>query len=313
MSRSRLRRACVAAGIAGTLALALPATSSALPVTYNAIAAGQALLRSPSSPPPGANDWSCRPSAAHPRPVVLVHATIVNMGLNWNAVSPLLKNYGYCVFAFNYGMRPISLGIIGGLDPLAESEQVLTDFVDRVRAQTGAAKVDLIGHSQGGLLVRAYSLRAGRGKVGKIVALAPVTHGTTLAGIANLGRVLQPVLPWLINPIYGVLGSGAPGLLDQQSFSPYVKGVNALGETAPGSDYTVISTKYDSVATPYQSQALQASNATNIVVQNGCALDLVDHVGIAFDSIALRHMLNALDPANARRPQCRFVAPFIGG
>lgn len=313
MSQTRLRRALAAAGIAGVLALALPATSAALPVTYNSIAAGQALLRGPGSPPPGANDWACRPTAAHPRPVVLVHATGVNMGLNWNAVSPLLKNHGYCVFAFNYGQTGISLGIIGGLTPLAQSEQVLADFVETVRARTGAPKVDLVGHSQGGLLVRAYSLRAGSDKVGAVVGLAPNTHGTTLSGIATAGRALRTIVPWLAEPIYAVLGSGAPGLLDQQSFSPYVQDVNALGETAPGIRYTMISTKYDTVVTPYRSQALNAPNATNIVVQSACSLDYVDHVAIAFDSIALRLMLNALDPSTARRPGCRFITPFIGG
>ena len=58
---------------------------------------------SPTVPPPGADNFSCQPSAAHPYPVVLVNGTFANMNSNWRAASPLLADNGYCVFAFNYG------------------------------------------------------------------------------------------------------------------------------------------------------------------------------------------------------------------
>ena len=73
------------------------------------------------SPPPGANDWSCKPSAAHPRAVVLVHGLFANMTDNWQTMSPLLANNGYCVFALTYG-NDTSAGSpqdqFGGLAPM---------------------------------------------------------------------------------------------------------------------------------------------------------------------------------------------------
>src|SRR6201994_4358101 len=85
-----------------TLAVApSSALATQLPVIYNGIY-GYAHA-SPTASPPGANNFSCRPSAAHPRPVILVHGTFGDMSDSWQALSPLLVNHGYCVFALNYG------------------------------------------------------------------------------------------------------------------------------------------------------------------------------------------------------------------
>ena len=146
----------VVVGVAGVLA-ASPgsAEDSDLPVNYNfllgAIAAGTQV----DADPPGANDWTCRPTAAHPRPVVLVHGTAGNKNTNWQAYSPLLANNGYCVFALTYGVAP---GTRRAGQPARRDDQMkgsarrADDFVTKVLTATGAAKVDLIGHSQGTLM-----------------------------------------------------------------------------------------------------------------------------------------------------------------
>src|SRR5512141_3297750 len=71
--------------------------------------------------PPGANDWSCKPSAQHPYPVILVPGTFESMDKNWSTLSPYLKSAGYCVFALNYG----ETNGVYATAPVADSAQQL--------------------------------------------------------------------------------------------------------------------------------------------------------------------------------------------
>src|SRR6478735_4898438 len=182
-----MRRTLVALLATLAVLVAVPASASAeLPVIYNGIL-GYAHV-SPTASPPGANDWSCQPSAAHPRPVVLVHGTFADMSDSWQALSPLLKNNGYCVFALNYGSYAGS-GAIGiyGVGEIRNSAQELSAFVDKVLAATGASQVDLVGHSQGGMMPRYYlEFLGGAAKVGALVGIAPDNHGATLSGLTRL-------------------------------------------------------------------------------------------------------------------------------
>src|SRR5690606_1247729 len=284
------------------LVAALAPASSAgaqLRVDYSfpkGLAAG---LADPNAAPPGANDWSCRPTAAHPRPVVLVHGTFENRAMNWRALSPLLKNNGYCVFALNYG--DTGAGPLKALGPVASSARELDAFVDRVRAATGAAEVDIVGHSQGGMMPRYYlKFLGGAAEVNALVGIAPNNHGTTLSGIANL----LPYFPGAAD----LLKSATPALADQVVGSDFLTKLNAGGDTVPGVRYTVIATRYDQVLTPYRNQFLSGPNVRNILLQDLCPLDLSEHVAIALiDRIAFHAVAGALDPDRARPTTCASV------
>lgn len=296
--------ALTAAAVLGSAVLASTSQASELPVVYNGVL-GMAHA-SPTASPPGANNWSCKPSAAHPRPVILVHGTFEDMSDNWQALSPLLYDSGYCVFALNYGSYGGSgqLGIYGTGDIAASAEQ-LASFVTQVLAATGATKVDLVGHSQGGMMPR-YYLRflGGAAKVHALVGLAPSNHGTTLDGLFTLANLLGA------GSSFGVL---CPACEQQEAGSAFLTKLNARRDTVPGVRYTVIESANDEVVTPYTSAFLSGSNVTDILLQSQCILDQGEHLSMAYDHIADRDVLNALDPAHQVAPTCTPVLPVVGG
>ncbi|HEX2391679.1 MAG TPA: alpha/beta fold hydrolase [Solirubrobacterales bacterium] len=292
--------------LSGALAAtAAPSAQADLPVIYNGVL-GYAHV-SPTASPPGANDFSCQPSAAHPRPVILVHGTFADMSDSWQALSPLLKNHGYCVFALNYGSYQGSgaLGIYG-VGEIRNSAQELSAFVDKVLTATGAAEVDLVGHSQGGMMPR-YYLRflGGAAKVHTLVGLSPSNHGTTLDGLGVLASFFPGAEQFT--------GALCPACEEQLVGSAFLTELNSGGDTVPGVEYTVIQTRFDEVVTPYTSAFLSGPNVKNITLQNQCILDLGDHLSMPYDHIADADVLTALDPANPQHPLCTPIAPISGG
>ncbi|MFF3863547.1 esterase/lipase family protein [Streptomyces sp. NPDC002209] len=267
-----------------------------------ALVAPTGAAQAASAPSSGWNNWSCKPSAAHPRPVVLVHGTFGNSVDNWLGFAPYLVHRGYCVYSLDYGQLP-GVPFFNGLGPIDKSAGQLDVFVDKVLASTGAAKTDIVGHSQGGMMPNYYlKFLGGAPKVNALVGLAPDNHGTTLSGLTQL----LPYFPGAED----LVSSATPGLADQIAGSPFVTKLNAGGDTVPGVQYTVIATKYDEVVTPYRSAFLQGtgSNVRNVVLQDLCPLDLSEHVAIGLtDRIAWHEAVNALDPAHASRTTCASV------
>ena len=80
-----------------------PSTRAPIPVGYHFLSGASLAITEPGAPLPGANDWTCRPTADKPRPVVLVHGTLGSGTSNWATYGPLLHNEGYCVYTLTYG------------------------------------------------------------------------------------------------------------------------------------------------------------------------------------------------------------------
>jgi hypothetical protein len=264
------------------------------------------------NPPAGANDFACTPPAAHPNPVILVHGLSSTMGDNWDNLSPLLKQRGYCVFALTYGIDPRTSGFDrpGGVIPIEQSAVELGAFAEKVLAATGAGKVDLVGHSEGTFMPQ-YWLKflGGAPKVDRYVAWTPLYDGTKFLGIdtvRDLGAQFGLSQP-MVDLVASMCGSCPQFVAGSRMQKKLVEG----GAAAPGVKYTTVMSAYDELVVPYTSGVLDPP-ATNHVLQEICPADVSEHALVANDPVAAQLTFNALDPAHAHPVDCAKLPPYAG-
>lgn len=315
-----LRRAlaATAATALGALALA-PAASASTAGTEAAAAKGPyqynfspALLYSlahPDAEPMGVNDWDCV-SGEGKQPVVLVHGTYANQYNSLARMAPDLKAAGHCVYSFNYGTDGTDAAAqipgVYGTTGLSGNGDELAAFADTVRERTGEAEVDMVGWSQGGTIITDVLKKHGGDGVDDVVTFGATHHGTTFNGLGLLAR--QAVGE---RPIEGGLGQAG---VDQLRDSAYMKQLTADGDTVPGVDYTVVATRFDEVTTPYASTFLTAgpgATVKNITLQDGCGIDLSDHLTMMYSPRGIDIAKRALDPEGKGTLRCLPNAPLL--
>ncbi len=287
-----------------------PSTRAPIPVGYHFLSGASLAITEPGAPLPGANDWTCRPTADKPRPVVLVHGTLGSGTSNWATYGPLLHNEGYCVYTLTYGATPGAqwpLSELGGVSDIrAVSLPQVAQFVDRVLEATGAEQVDMVGHSQGTLISGLVAKTERPGRVHTVASLAPLWRGTG-------GSVADQMLTASSGGERDALESGAGPLPQIFPGSLLLQELWAGGTPyAPGVRYLNVATRYDEAVLPYTSGLVPGPLTTNVVVQDGCEQDLSEHVAVAADPRAADHVLAALDPDTPREPRCEAIAPVHG-
>jgi triacylglycerol esterase/lipase EstA (alpha/beta hydrolase family) len=291
-----------AAAVSRTLIGAPPGSVSTGPFQVNyGIIDGLTFL-TPQKPPPGANDPSITVTAEHPLPIILINGTFATQGENWGVGAPVLANAGYKVYSFNYGNVTSDPNFpIQATDDIRQSGLQLAAEVDKVLAETGAPKVILIGHSQGGGILPVYYINnlGGADKVSQLIGIAPSNHGTDVDGLIGLQNL--PILGPLLIATVNVFGQA----LEQQTLgNPFQQEVYGNGDTRPGVLYTTIASMNDELVTPYTQQALTGPNVTNIVVQDLCPGLPVGHLGVILSPQVWSVVLDAL----ASNPQANPLA-----
>ncbi|MHA3019390.1 esterase/lipase family protein [Mycobacterium sp. BMJ-28] len=251
-------------------------------------------------PPAGANLPFTGMPTDHPLPIILIAGTAANAPFNWSVGAPLLANAGYKVYTFNYGNVTNNPNWpVRGTADIRKSAQELSDEVDRVLKETGAEKVILIGHSQGGGLTPTYYLNnmGGAANVSQFIGIAPGHHGADVDGLAYIKNI-----PLIGKPILSLVNLLGPAWLQQAVGSPLLDEIYGGGDTRSGVLYTTISTKNDWIVTPYTNQALSGPNVQNVVLQDLYPNFNAGHLGIVFAKPTWDVVLGALAANPAANP-----------
>lgn len=260
----------------------------------------------PNAAPLGANNFGCKPTTEHPRPVVLAHGSDSTSYSDWSSLGPQLVGRGFCVFAINYGGKPGASTF--GTENIEASGKQFQEFVDRVLQSTGASKVDVVGYSQGATVTRYYTNKMGGAhNVANWIGLASPTYGGTLYG-------LVPVLQAIPGGTLAATNVGvvSPAVMQQMQGSTFMTALNLGGDTVPGVHFTTIGSRVDEMIQPFENIALHGAGAENLVVQDLCPANLSGHFNMPYDPFTVQLMLNALDPTHAQQPRCDAVALGTG-
>lgn len=129
-------------------------------------------------------------------PVLLIHGYLCNRGFWW-WMRGKLEEAGHTVATVT--LEPV----FGDIDAYAEG---VRERIDQLIAETGAARVVVVGHSMGGLACRAYLRRFGAERVARLITLGTPHGGTRLARLGrglNAGQ-MRHASDWL-----GALGAAA--------------------------------------------------------------------------------------------------------
>jgi triacylglycerol lipase len=198
------------------------------------------------------------PAAAAPgTPVIFVHG-YTGSASNWTTAMSVFRAGGYSssqLFAYEYNSYGNNI----------TNAQGLASYVIQVRARTGAAQVDIVNHSRGGLVSLWYLKQLGGAQyVRHLASIAGANHGTTYAGACLIYVTCQQMYPG----------------------SSFINTLSAGDETPGSTRYGTWYSPCDGIIIPYTSTVLSGATNNYVVCQT--------HIGYLTDTITLAQVRSFL-------------------
>jgi len=124
----------------------------------------------------------------HPLPVILVHGYIENASV-WTRWQQLLQNEGVEAFPVTFQHSNDTCGSAN------DHAQELAQIVEQVKSMTGQDKVNIVGHSKGGLDARVYLNNSlSRSDVANLIMIGTPNAGDPLADIYHSSDRCKPAV-----------------------------------------------------------------------------------------------------------------------
>ena len=222
----------------------------------------------------------CPRKAGEGEAVLLVHGTTSSPEIAWSkGLEPLLEKRGHVVCTVRLPAKALA--------PIDTSAEYVVASI-RAMSTRFDRPVDVIGHSQGGMVPR-WAVKWWpdvRSLVGDVIGLSPSNHGA-------------PV----VTALCGSNGCAAAGW-QQGPSSRFLAALNRPDETPGRVSYTVAASDTDAIV-PARSAAIRGGgDDSTVTVQEVCPDRAVDHVRMLTDAVSVGLVLDALShrgPARARR------------
>ena len=227
-------------------------------------------------PPLPFNDPDFAPT--HESPVLYIHG-VTSRSRAFRPNAERLRDEGFWVWGYGYGdmFAPGFYGM-GNLDSIIEDVHA---NVDHVLEQTGAKQLDIVAHSQGGLMTKLFIANGGAPKVRRVVAMGANFHGTDVRGRATRFAPLISRYPRAASTL------ASPGVIQQLADSPWVRTHLNVPDTYPEIVYTSLYSPADVLVTPNETSMLASVSGADVVNIN---------VAEAYGGYAPRHALMERDP-----------------
>ena len=194
------------------------------------------------------------PAAASGIPVLLVHGYISNHRV-WDAMASALRSAGHPVLALD-------------LEPLFTS---IDDYAPRIEQavaelcrQTGVEKVALIGHSMGGLVIRAWLRSHGHDRVARVITLGAPHAGTRIDPHPRTPNGQQ--MGW---------------------HSDWLQALSASESSAARQLFRIALTPQDNIVFPQREQVLEGAQVT--------VFDGLGHLALCLNSAVIAWVLRQLE------------------